>query len=152
MPSHTLDTETKLTPGQRLTRGLAHTTTGPVDVTRGVVGLGVQSAVAGAVHLRKRYQQSRLAREVAAAPDLLERGLASAQEAFVGIPQALQQARESGRQRSWRPGLVVGVGAAVLTAGAAAFVIIRRWSRDSAPSATQPDPAVPAVAGPVGGA
>ncbi|HEU0191506.1 MAG TPA: cell wall synthesis protein CwsA [Mycobacterium sp.] len=142
MPTETLDTETKLTPGRRLTRGLTHTATGPVDVTRGVVGLGVNSAVTGAAHLYKRYRESRLAREVAAAPDLLEQGLASAQEALVGIPEALQQVRESGRARGWRPGLMVGVGAAVLTAGAAAFVIIRQSSRTSAPSADQPGPAV----------
>ncbi|MGA8330468.1 MAG: cell wall synthesis protein CwsA, partial [Mycobacterium sp.] len=35
--------DTRLTPRQRLGRGLAATVTGPVDVTRGVVGLGVHS-------------------------------------------------------------------------------------------------------------
>lgn len=36
--------EARLTPRERLTRGLTHTAVGPVDVTRGVVGLGVHSA------------------------------------------------------------------------------------------------------------
>lgn len=40
--------ETRLTPRERLTRGLAYSAVGPVDVTRGLlelgVGLGLQSA------------------------------------------------------------------------------------------------------------
>ncbi|HET9875003.1 MAG TPA: cell wall synthesis protein CwsA [Mycobacterium sp.] len=43
----------RLTPQQRLARGLTHTATGPVDVSRGAVGIGVQSARRGAVQLRR---------------------------------------------------------------------------------------------------
>ena len=52
-----------LTPRQRLTRGLTYTAVGPVDVTRGVVGLSVHSAQAGAANLRRRYREGRLARD-----------------------------------------------------------------------------------------
>ena len=45
---------TRLTPRERLSRGLASTAVGPVDVTRGLVGLGVHSAQAGASSLRRR--------------------------------------------------------------------------------------------------
>ena len=38
---------TRLTPQQRLSRGLTYTAVGPVDVTRGIVGLGAHSAQAG---------------------------------------------------------------------------------------------------------
>ena len=55
--------ETRLTPRERLTRGLTYSAVGPVDVTRGVVGLGVNSAQATASELRRRYQEGRLARE-----------------------------------------------------------------------------------------
>ena len=37
-------TDAKLTPAERLGRGLRYTIVGPVDITRGTVGLGVSSA------------------------------------------------------------------------------------------------------------
>jgi hypothetical protein len=52
---------TLLTPRQRLTRGLAYTAVGPLDVTRGVVGLGLHSAQAGASNLHRRYREGRAA-------------------------------------------------------------------------------------------
>lgn len=52
--------ETRLTPRERLTRGLAYSAVGPVDVTRGLlelgVGLGLQSARSTAAGLRRRYR------------------------------------------------------------------------------------------------
>ena len=78
--------KTRLTPRQRLTRGLAYTAVGPVDVTRGVVGLGFDSAQAGASSLRRRYREGRLAREVAAAQETITRQLAAAQEVVTGLP------------------------------------------------------------------
>lgn len=60
-------TLTPLTPRQRLARGLKYTAVGPVDVTRGVLGVGVDSAQATAAELRRRYQSGQLRRELAAA-------------------------------------------------------------------------------------
>src|SRR5690349_1286211 len=40
--SMTFRTDARLTPRQRLGRGLAHTAAGPVDIARGTVGLSAQ--------------------------------------------------------------------------------------------------------------
>ena len=119
---------TRLTPRQRLSRGLTYTAVGPVDVTRGIVGLGAHSAQAGASSLRRRYQEGRLARDLATAQENLAQELAAAQEVVSGLPQALQQARRSQR-RSPRPWVLAGAAVAVLAAGAAAFSIVRRSMR-----------------------
>jgi len=118
----------QLTPRQRLTRGLAYTAAGPVDVTRGVVGLGVHSARAGASSLRRRYHEGRLARDLHSAQEALVQELAAAQEVVAGLPEALQQARRSQR-RGKRPWVIAGVAAIVLAGGAAAFSIVRRSSQ-----------------------
>ena len=119
---------TRLSPRQRLSRGLTYTAVGPVDVTRGIVGLGAHSAQAGASSLRRRYQEGRLARDLATAQENLAQELAAAQEVVSGLPQALQQARRSQR-RSPRPWVLAGAAVAVLAAGAAAFSIVRRSMR-----------------------
>ncbi len=129
-------TETKLTPRQRLTRGLNHTASGPVDVARGAVGLGVGSARAGAAQLRQRYRQSRLARELTSAPEVAARELAAAQAVVAGLPQALQQARKP-RRRYLRPLVITGVAAVLVAGGAAAAVLARRSSR---PDESSPRP------------
>jgi Cell wall synthesis protein CwsA len=118
-------TESRLTPRQRLTRGLTYTAVGPLDVTRGAVGLGVQSAQSTAADLHRRYQKGRLAREVAAAQELLALELGAAQDVVAGLPQALQDARRS-RRRSKRPWVIAGVTVAVLAGGAVAFSVVRR--------------------------
>ena len=118
----------QLTPRQRLTRGLAYTAAGPVDVTRGVVGLGVHSARAGASSLRRRYHEGRLARDLHSAQEALVQELAAAQEVVAGLPEALQQARRSQRLGK-RPWVIAGVAAIVLAGGAAAFSIVRRSSQ-----------------------
>jgi hypothetical protein len=121
--------DTRLTPRQRLNRGLAYTAVGPVDVTRGVVGLGVHSAQAGASSLRRRYLEGQLAGELQRAQGALVQELAAAQEVIAGLPEALQQARRSQR-RGKRPWLIAGFAAVVVLAGsAAAFSIVRRSSR-----------------------
>ncbi|MEZ0364944.1 cell wall synthesis protein CwsA [Mycobacterium sp. pUA109] len=130
-------TDTRLTPRQRLSRGLTYTAIGPVDVTRGVVGLGAHSARAGAASLRRRYQEGRLARELAAAPETIAKEFAAAQEVVTGLPQALQDARRS-QGRSRRPWVIAAVAAAVLAGGAAAFSIIRRTSRPQEESPRPP--------------
>jgi hypothetical protein len=119
---------TRLSPRQRLSRGLTYTAVGPVDVTRGIVGLGAQSAQAGASSLRRRYQEGRLARDLQTAQETLAQELAAAQEVVSGLPEALQQARRSHR-RGRRPLVLAGVAVAVLAGGAAAFSIVRRSMR-----------------------
>ncbi|TAM62957.1 cell wall synthesis protein CwsA [Mycobacterium sp.] len=121
-------TESRLTPRQRLARGLAYSATGPVDVTRGVVGLSVQSAQSTTAQLRRRYQEGRLARDITAAQEALAQELAAAQEVVTNLPQALQDARRAQR-RGKRPLLIVGVAVAVLAGGAAAFTLVRRSVR-----------------------
>jgi hypothetical protein len=130
-------TETRLTPGQRLRRGLAYTAAGPVDVTRGAVGLSAHSLAATAAGIRRRYHDGRLRREVVAAQDSIGRELAAAQEIVVGLPQALQDARVK-QGRTKRPLVIVGVAAVVLAAGGAAFAIVRRSARPTEPSPRPP--------------
>ena len=127
---------TRLTPRERLSRGLASTAVGPLDVTRGLVGLGVHSAQSGASGLRRRYREGRLAHELRSAQEALVQELAAAQDVVSGLPEALQQARRAQRHGK-RPLLIAGVAVAVLAAGAAAFSIVRRSSRPE-PSALPP--------------
>jgi len=130
--------KSRLTPRERLARGLTYSAVGPLDVTRGVVGLGVHSAQATASGLHRRYREGRLAHVVAAAHEAVAQELAAAQEVVTSLPQALQEARRSQR-RSKRPLLIAGVVVAVLAGGAAAFSILRRSSR------AEPSPRPPSV-------
>lgn len=127
-------TELRLTPSQRLGRGLKYSAVGPVDVTRGAVGLGVDSARSSAAWVGERYRRSQLAKQVKAelesAQATLAGELAAAQEVVANLPDTLSAPRKSRRSR--RPLLIAGIGVAVLATGAAAFVVIRRSS--------QPDP------------
>ncbi len=128
----------RLTPRERLSRGLTYTAVGPVDVTRGVVGLSVHSAQAGASSLRRRYQEGRLARDIRNAQEALVHELAAAQEVVTGLPEALAQARRSQRRKP-RPWVLAGAAVVVLAAGGAAFSIIRRSSQP------EPSPLPPSV-------
>jgi hypothetical protein len=128
----------RLTPRERLSRGLTNTAVGPVDVTRGVVGLSVHSAQAGASSLRRRYQEGRLARDIQSAQEALVHDLAAAQEVVTGLPEALAQARRSQRRKP-RPWVLAGAAAVLLAAGGAAFSIIRRSSQP------EPSPLPPSV-------
>jgi hypothetical protein len=130
-----------LTPRERLARGLTYSAVGPVDVTRGVVGLGVHSAQSTASGLRRRYREGRLAREIAAAQETLALELAAAQEVVTNLPQALQDARRSQR-RSRRPWVIAGAAVAVLAGGAVAFSIVRRSLRAEP---AEPSPRPPSV-------
>lgn len=127
-------THVRLTPSQRLSRGLMYSTIGPVDVTRGAVGLGLDSVRHSAEWAGARYRRSQVARQVkaelAAAQETLAAEVAAAQEVVAGLPQALQKARRSRRRR--RPLLLAGVAVVVLAGGAVAFSIVRR--------STQPEP------------
>ncbi len=128
----------RLTPRERLSRGLTYTAVGPVDVTRGVIGLGAHSAQAGASSLRRRYQEGRLARDIQSAQEALVQELAAAQEVVTGLPEALAQARRSQRRKP-RPWMLAGAAVVVLAAGAAAFSIVRRSSQQ------EPSPLPPSV-------
>lgn len=130
--------ESQLTPRERLARGLTYSAVGPLDVTRGVVGLGVHSAQTTASELRRRYREGQLARDIAAAQETIAQELAAAQEVVANLPQALQQARRSQR-RNKRPLVIAGVVVAVLAGGAIAFSIVRRSSRP------EPSPRPPSV-------
>jgi hypothetical protein len=121
----------RLTPSERFARGLKYSTVGPVDVTRGAVGLGLKSVNSSASWLGDRYRSGKLRRDLAAAQESIANELAAAQEVVYNLPQALQEARRSTRRRP-RPILLIAAGAAVLAAGAVTFSIIRR--------STQPEP------------
>jgi hypothetical protein len=118
---------TLLTPQQRLTRGLTYTAVGPLDVTRGVVGLGLHSAQAGASNLRRHYREGRVSRDLQTTHDTFAQELAAAQDVVAGLPQAFQQARQS-RRRSRRPWMIAGCALVAVAGGAVAFSIIRRSS------------------------
>ncbi|OBG64046.1 cell wall synthesis protein CwsA [Mycobacterium sp. E1715] len=120
--------ESRLTPRERLARGLTYSTLGPVDVTRGIVGLSAQSAQSTAAQIRRKYQEGRLAKELAAAQETLAQELAAAQEVVSNLPQALQDARRAQR-RTRRPLVFAGAAVVVLAGGAVAFSLVRRSVR-----------------------
>lgn len=122
----------RLAPHARLARGLKYSAVGPVDVTRGALGIGLNSAQSTASWLRNRYQRGRVAeqlgKDLAAAQEAFAEELAAAQEVVSNLPATIKQARRPKR----RALLFVAGGAAVLGIGAVAFSIIRR--------STQPEP------------
>jgi hypothetical protein len=130
-------TDVRLTPSQRLGRGLRYTAVGPVDVTRGTVGLSLQGAQAATGSLRRRLEKSRLAKELADAQDTIAAEIAAAQEVLTNLPAVIADARKPKRKR--RPLLLVAVGAVVLAGGAVAFSIVRRSMQP------EPSPLPPSV-------
>lgn len=122
-------TEDQLTPRQRLNRGLKYSAVGPVDVTRGALGLGVSGAQSSATWVGERYRQGRLkeqlSKDLAVAQETIAAELAAAQQVVSGLPEALNKARARRRRR---PLLLAGVGVVVLAGGAVAFSIVRRSS------------------------
>jgi Cell wall synthesis protein CwsA len=123
-------TDSRLTSGQRLGRGLKYTALGPVDVTRGALGLGVSGAHSSASWVGDRYRRGRLkeqlSKDLAAVQETLGEEFAAAQEVVSNLPQSLKKARARRRRR---PLLWVALGAATLAGGAVAFSLIRRSSR-----------------------
>lgn len=134
-------TDIRLTPGQRLTRGLRYTAVGPVEVTRGVVGLGADSARSSAAWLGERYRRGRLSdqlgNDLTAVQETLSLELAAAQDVVAGLPQALQSARRARRRR--KPLLVAAVAAVALIGGGITFSIVRRSMQP------EPSPLPPSV-------
>ncbi|MCV7278863.1 cell wall synthesis protein CwsA [Mycolicibacterium flavescens] len=126
-------TDVRLSPGRRLNRGLKYTALGPVDVTVGALGLGVNGARSSASWVGERYRTGRLkaelAKELAAAQETIAQELAVAQEVVAGLPAAVTRARSRRRRR---PLVLAAVGVVALAGGAVAFSIVRRSS--------QPDP------------
>jgi hypothetical protein len=132
---------TRLTPAERIARGLKYSTVGPVDVTRGAVGVGFNSARSSAAWVGNRYRRGRiksqLSKDLAAAQGAIADEIAVAQGVVTHIPQVLQDARK-GRRRP-KPVLVVGAGVAVLAIGAVTFSIVRRSTKP------EPSPLPPSV-------
>jgi hypothetical protein len=128
-------TDARLTPSQRLSRGLKYSAVGPVDVTRGTVGLSWQGAASAAGGVRRRFEKSRLAKELEGAQETIAQELVAAQEVLATLPQVIADARNPKRRR--RPLVLAAVGAVVLAGGAVAFTIVRR-SMQPEPSSLPP--------------
>ncbi|MCB0948879.1 MAG: cell wall synthesis protein CwsA [Mycobacterium sp.] len=128
MSSQTVD---RMTPSQRLGRGLKYSAVGPVDLTRGAVGVGLNSVRNSAAWVGNRYRRGQAARQLkadlASAQDAIAAEISAAQDAVADLPEALEKARRSRGRR--RPLLVAGLGVALLAGGAATFAIIRRSSQ-----------------------
>ncbi|MDH6195655.1 hypothetical protein M2272_002295 [Mycobacterium frederiksbergense] len=127
----TANADARLAPSQRLARGLKYSTVGPVDVTRGVVGLSLNTASAAAAELRKRYESGKLRRQLAAAAE----AVAALPEI---LPELLSDAAPAKPKRRRRPLLIAAVAAAVLAGGAVAFSVVRRTRRPEPPSPLPP--------------
>jgi hypothetical protein len=136
-----VNSDARLTPGQRLSRGLRYTAVGPVDVTRGSVGLTWQGAASAADNLRQRLEKSRLAKEFAkeleGAQETIAQELAAAQEVIANLPQAIADARKAKRRP--RPVVLAAAAVGVVAVGAVAFSIIRRSNQP------EPSPRPPSV-------
>ena len=130
------ETKVRLTPRQRLTRGLTYTAVGPVDVTRGTVGLSVHGVQSAASRLRQRYNKGRMAQELNAAQDTISKELAAAQEVIASLPDAFAEARKPRRRKL---PLIIAAGIVGLAVGGVAFSIIRRSMQP------EPSPRPPSV-------
>ena len=133
-------TDARLTPGERLTRGLKYTAVGPVDVTqrraRARAGTRRHSSAAWLGH---RYRSGAgLPRSWPPRRRRSRSELAAAQEVVANLPQAMQDARQPKRRRP-RPLVLAAAGAAVLAVGAVAFSIVRRSMQP------EPSPRPPSV-------
>ncbi|OBG12506.1 cell wall synthesis protein CwsA [Mycolicibacterium celeriflavum] len=118
-------TDVRLTPGERLSRGLKYTAVGPVDVTRGALGLGITGAQASAEWVGERYRRGRLKAQ-------LSEDLATAQEIVSQALLGASPARTAKSKLRRRRLVLIGVGVAAVAGGAVAFSIVRR--------STQPEP------------
>ena len=133
----TLNTDAGLTPGQRLSRGLRYTALGPVDLTRGTVGLSWQGAHSAAGGLRQRFEKSRLAKEIEEAQETIAGEIAAAQEVLANLPQIIADARKPKRRP--RPLVLAAAGVALIAVGGVTFSIVRRSMQP------EPSPRPPSV-------
>ena len=120
-----------------MSRGLKYSTVGPVDVTRGTVGLSWQGAHSAASGLRQRLEKSRLAKELGDAQEAIAAEIAAAQEVLANLPQTIADARKPKRRP--RPLVLAAAGVAMIAVGAVAFSIIRRSMQP------EPSPRPPSV-------
>ncbi|VEG37526.1 Protein of uncharacterised function (DUF2562) [Mycolicibacterium flavescens] len=129
-------TEIRLSPGQRLSRGLKYTAVGPVDVTRGALGLGVNGAQSSAAWVGDRYRRGRikaqLSEDLAAAQQAIAQELVAAQEAVSQVLQGTAPTRAAKTRQRRRRLVLAAAGVVALAGGAVAFSIVRR--------STQPEP------------
>ena len=132
-----LNTDARLTSRQRLSRGLRYTAVGPVDVTRGTVGLSWQGAHSAAGSLRHRLEKSRLAKEIEEAQATIVNEIAAAQEVLANLPQLIADARKPKRRP--RPHVLAAAGVVMIGVGAVAFSLIRRSAKP------EPSPRPPSV-------
>ncbi|NTY61636.1 cell wall synthesis protein CwsA [Mycolicibacterium sphagni] len=124
-------TEPKLTARDRLNRGLHYTAVGPVDITRGVVGVSVHGAESAASAIKRR------AREARAVQHELTKDAEAVKQVVAELPQVLQEVRKSQHRRRRRLFVFGFLGLAVVAGGAVAFSIARR-SATPEPSALPP--------------
>lgn len=128
---------TRLSPRERFTRGLTYTAVGPVDITRGTLGLSAQGVHSAGSHLRARYVQARESKEVRAAAERVAKEIAAAQELVAGLPQALHEVTQEVRHPKHRTKRIVVFSAAAavtIAGGAIAFSIVRRsMQKDPSP-------------------
>jgi Cell wall synthesis protein CwsA len=127
---------TRLTPAQRLNRGLTRTLSGPVDVARGVLGLGAQAASTAASGIGGRVR-ARFRHDLADAQNALRHELTAAQEAVANLPQTLAEVRSEHRGKPRIRTLVAAAGV-ILASGAAVFSALRRTVRPPEPSPLPP--------------
>lgn len=125
-------TEPKLTSRERLNRGLHYTAVGPVDITRGVVGISVHSAGSAADAVKRR------AREARAVQQDVAKEAEAVKQVVADLPQLLQEARKSQHRRRRRL-FVFGFLSLATVGGAIAFVIARRSTTP------EPSPLPPSV-------
>ncbi|WP_431234416.1 cell wall synthesis protein CwsA [Mycolicibacterium psychrotolerans] len=124
--------EPKLTSRERLNRGLHYTAVGPVDITRGVVGITANSAESAAVALKRRAREARAVQQEVGAE------LEAVKQVVAEFPQVLQEVRTA-RHRRRRRLFVFGFLGLAAAGGAVAFVITRRSSTP------EPSPRPPSV-------
>ncbi|AKK25384.1 cell wall synthesis protein CwsA [Mycobacterium sp. EPa45] len=125
-------TEPKLTSRERLNRGLHYTAVGPVDITRGVVGITAHSAESAAGAIKRRAREARAVQhEVAAEVEAVKQVVAE-------LPQMLAEARKAQHRRRRRL-FVFGFLGLATVGGVVAFVITRRSA------APEPSPLPPSV-------
>jgi Cell wall synthesis protein CwsA len=134
-----VNTDARLTPGQRLSRGLRYTAVGPVDLTLGTAGLSWQGAHSAASGLRQRFEKSRLAKEIEEAQEVLAGEIAAAQEVLANLPQVIADARKPKHKHRPRPLVLATAGVALIAVGAVTFSIVRRSMQP------EPSPRPPSV-------
>nr|WP_090346692.1 cell wall synthesis protein CwsA [Mycolicibacterium malmesburyense]CRL79294.1 membrane protein [Mycolicibacterium malmesburyense] len=129
-------TEIRLTPAERLSRGLKYTAVGPVDVTRGALALGLNGAQSSAAWVGDRYRRGRikaqLSEDLAAAQETIAQELAAAQEVVSQVLAGAGPGRAAKSKQRRRRLLIVAAGVVGVAGGAVAFSIVRR--------STQPEP------------